>query len=75
MHRMYQKAGSPDYNPHLAVLKSHFESLGSHLARHLLEQSRYLLPHRRHWLFRLGSSQKYRPPDQAPEQCFAVSDL
>ena len=75
MHRMCQKAESPDHNPHLAVLKSHFEILGSHLSRHLLNQPRHLMPHRRHWLFRLGFSPRFRPPDQAPERCFAVADL
>ena len=74
MHRMCQKAESPDHNPHLAVLKSRFETLGPHLTRYSLNQSRHLLPHRRHWLFRLESSQKYRPPYQASERCFAVSD-
>ena len=75
MHRMCQKAEIPDHNPHLAVLKSHFETLGSHLIRHSLNQSRHLLPHLRYWLFRLGFSQKFRPLDQALERCFAVSDL
>lgn len=75
MHRMCQKAESPDHNPHLAVLKSHFGTLFSHLAHHLLHQSRYLLPHRRRAIFRLAFLQKCRPPDQVPEQCFAVSDL
>ena len=75
MHRMCQKAESPDHNPHLAALKSHFEIVCSHLSRHLLNHPRHLLPHRRHGLFRLGFSKKFRPPDQAPERCFAVDDL